>query len=317
VIGIALGGGVARGWAHIGVLNRLEAAGLEPDIVCGTSIGALVGGSYLGGRMPEFEAWARGLTRAGMTRLFDLQLGASGLIAGRRITQMLPPDLRRLAIEELDRPFVAVATDLSNGHEVWIRTGSLTEAMRASYAVPGLFPPVYREGRWLVDGALVNPVPVSVCHALGADITIAVNLNGDPYEELPSAESGLDELAGLNVEASVRGKGRQGIIRSFFRRRPTEPGMLTVISQALVLGQDRIARSRLAGEPPDVMISPALVGIGLFEFYRAEEIIAAGEAAAAAAIPAIRALLQRYAPSLGGQAGIPANDGGAALAVEG
>lgn len=309
LIGIALGSGIGRGWAHIGVLNRLEAAGLRPDIVCGTSIGALIGGSYVGGHMQELEAWARALTKSRVAGLFDFQLGMGGLIAGRRITQSLHPDLHRLVIEELDRPFVAVATDLSNGHEVWIQEGLLIDAMRASYAIPGLFPPTNQAGRWLVDGALVNPVPVSVCRALGAHITIAVNLNADPIEELPFREECSDLASDETGDSPEPRSAAKGVIRSFFRHRQAQPSVLTVMSRSLAVGQDRIARSRLAGDPPDVMISPRLGGIGMFEFFRAEDSIEAGAAAAEKVIPEIQAFLQRYPSSATQLNGVPSMDG--------
>ena len=309
LIGIALGSGVGRGWAHIGILRRLEAAGLTPDIVCGTSIGALIGAAYLGGHMDELESWANGLTKGRLTRLFDFQLGAGGVIAGRRITQILHPDLHRLSIEELDRPFAAVTTDLSTGQEVWIRSGSLVEAVRASYAIPGLFPPVRREGRWLIDGALVNPVPVSVCHALGAHVTIAVNLNGDPFDESPLEDAALDEVEYENGDTAERKNFAKSFVRHFFHRRQNEPSVFTVIARALTLGQDRIARSRLAGDPPDVTISPKLGHIGLFEFYRAAESIAAGKAAAERVMPEIRAALQRYTASSAFLGGIRKTNG--------
>jgi NTE family protein len=295
LIGIALGSGVGRGWAHLGVLKFLEAEGLSPDIVCGTSIGALVGGAYVGGRMRELEDWARGLSKGRMTRLFDFQLSASGVIAGRRIAQILPPELHARAIEDLGRPFVAVATDLSTGQEVWLRQGNLVEAIRASYAIPGLFPPVRLDGRWLIDGALVNPVPVSVCRALGADVTIAVSLSMGRLSESPLEDD--EALEVVQGEAPVNsGQGRLGMrsVRRFLGRRRSDPSLFTVVARALSIVQDRIARSRLAGDPPEILISPKVGDVGLFEFYRAAECIAAGEAAAKGLLPDIRAAIQRH-----------------------
>jgi len=294
LIGIALGSGVSRGWAHFGVLNTLEAAGIQPDIVCGTSIGALIGGAYVGGRMAELEDWARGLTKGRMSRLFDFRLRAGGIIAGRRVTQILHSDLYSCTIEKLDRPFVAIATDLSTGQEVWLREGNLVEAIRASYAIPGLFPPVHNEGRWLIDGALVNPVPVSVCRALGADITIAVGLNADRFGESPLQDDEALELMEFEAPNEPERK-RLGMesMRRFLGRGRSDPSLFTVVARALTIVQDRIARSRLAGDPPDVLIAPRVGDVGLFEFYRAAESIAAGEAAAKAALPEIRAALRR------------------------
>jgi NTE family protein len=295
LIGIALGSGVGRGWAHVGVLRRLEAAGLKPDVVCGTSIGALIGATYLAGRLDELEAWARGLNKRGMMRLFDFRMGAGGVIAGRRITQILHPDLHHLTIEALDRPFIAVAADLSTGQEVWVRRGALVDAIRASYAIPGLFPPVRHDGHWLIDGALVNPIPVSVCRALGAHITIAVNLNADPFGETPLEDDALDDIDDENTDAPDSKLERVGFVSYFFQRRRDEPSVFTVLARSLTLVQDRIARSRLVGDPPDIMISPKLGDIGLFEFFRAADSIKAGEEAAERAIPAIRAAIRHHA----------------------
>jgi len=295
LIGIALGSGVARGWAHVGVLRRLEAAGLKPDVVCGTSIGALIGATYLAGHLDELEAWARSLNKRGMMRLFDFHMGAGGVIAGRRITQILHPDLHHLAIEALDRPFIAVAADLSTGQGVWVRRGALVNAVRASYAIPGLFPPVRHDGHWLIDGALVNPIPVSVCRALGAHITIAVNLNADPFGETPLEDDALDDIADASAGLPDPKLERTGFVRYFFQRRRDEPSVFTVVARSLMLVQDRIARSRLAGDPPDIMISPRLGDVGLFEFFRAADSIMAGEEAAERAIPAIRAAIRHHA----------------------
>lgn len=299
LIGLALGSGVARGWAHIGVLRELEQAGYRPDIIAGTSIGALIGGAYLSGHLGHLEDWALRLNRIKLSRMFDFQFGGSGVIAGRRVLQALHPDMLALGIEDLPTPFVCVATDLASGHEIWLRAGNLVEALRASYAVPGLFPPVKMEGRWLIDGALANPVPVSVCRALGAHVTVAVNLNGEAFGESP-AEDELDvgeptgEGEGDEIEASEPAPAsRLQQVRQFFRRSEGEPSVFAVMARSLHIVQDRIARSRLAGDPPDVMIFPPLGGIGILEFHRAQESIAAGEAAARAALPRLRQLVQR------------------------
>ncbi len=179
LIGIALGGGAARGWAHIGVLKTLIEAGLEPDIVAGTSIGAVAGACYVTGRLNALEDFAGGLTRRRVFGFLDFNFAGSGLISGQRLNSRLESHLQEFTIEQLDRKFVAVATELGTGHEVWLNKGSLVNALRASFSLPGIFRPVKINGRWLMDGALVNPIPVSVCRALGARIVIAVNLNSD------------------------------------------------------------------------------------------------------------------------------------------
>jgi len=288
-IGIALGSGVARGWGHIGVLRVLASEGVVPDFVCGTSIGALIGAVYLGGALNHLEAWALKLTKARMGRLFDFDFGHGGIIAGRRILRILHPALLEASIDDLHKPFVCVATDLNTGHEVWLREGSVVDALRASYAIPGLFPPVENGARWLVDGALVNPVPVSVCRALGADLTIAVNLNADVFGPAPAGEDAL-ELEQRNVAEEG---GRLGFLRDYFRRRNGTPSTFSVLARSLHIVQDRISRARLAADPPDVMIAPRLGHIGYLEFNRAEECIAAGEDAARQALPRIREAIRR------------------------
>ncbi|HEX5930793.1 MAG TPA: patatin-like phospholipase family protein, partial [Methyloceanibacter sp.] len=181
MIGLALGGGAARGWAHIGVLKSLVSAGLYPDIVAGTSMGAVAGACYVTGRLGALEEFACSLTRRRLFGFLDFNFGGSGLISGQRLSARLEHHLRQFDIERLERKFVAVATELGTGHEVWLNKGSLVNALKASFALPGIFRPVQINGRWLIDGALVNPIPVSVCRALGARIVIAVNLSSDPF----------------------------------------------------------------------------------------------------------------------------------------
>jgi NTE family protein len=296
-IGLALGSGVARGWAHIGVLRALERMGVKPDIVCGTSIGALVGGVYLGGRLNELENWARQLNKMRLSRLFDFQLGSGGLIAGRRILQIFDDELRDRTIEDLPAQFSCVTTEYGTGHEVWLQSGNLLEAVRASYALPGLFPPVKLDGRWLLDGALVNPVPVSVCRALGARIVIAVNLNADAFgQDFVGRDPASIEDAGpakQAVAAATISLPGAALVRELFSRESDAPSLFSVMSSSLNIVQDRLTRSRLAGDPPDVMIAPKLAEIGLMQFDRAGEIIAAGERAVEAADPALRDVVRR------------------------
>lgn len=291
-IGLALGSGVARGWAHIGVLRELQRVGIEPDVICGTSIGALVGATYLAGKLDFLEEWALGLTKMGLLRYLDLSLNGGGLISGKKLAKLLQNSLGGLNIEDLDRPYAAVASDLVSGHEVWLRKGNLEEAIRASYALPGVFSPMRVDGRWLVDGALVNPVPISVCRALGAELVIAVNLNTyilrkrtplpesekfDIFEHLPKHRRGLRGMAPGNI-----------IMRQLFGHEEHKPSTVNVMVAALNIIQDRLSRSRLAGDPPDVHIQPMLSQISLLEFDRAEEAIREGRLATEAALPRIQ-----------------------------
>lgn len=298
-LGLALGGGAARGWAHIGVIRGLVEGGVVPDIVTGTSIGAIVGGCHLAHKLDELEAFATGLTRRRILGLLDFNLAGTGLITGDRLGALLDQHLGHLDIEALAKPFAAVATEVGTGHEVWLRHGNLVQAMRASYALPGIFPPVDIARRWLFDGALVNPIPVSVCRALGARYVIAVNLNADMCTRgtvVPDigAPAPAKEVAAPAAAPAEPG----GTMRSLLRRqwfgseKDTRPGISSVVVDAMSIVQDRIARSRLAGDPPDAVINPRLSGIGPFEFHRADELIARGYAAAQREIDEIKHQLE-------------------------
>lgn len=289
-IGLALGGGAARGWAHLGVLRVLREAGIEPDIICGTSIGAVVGGCYAAGELGALEDFALGLTRRKVFGYLDFNLAGTGLITGQRLCQRMSGHLGDRQIETLPKTFTAVATEIGTGHEIWLSRGTLVEAIRASYALPGIFKPVKINDRWLFDGALVNPVPVSVCRALGARYVIAVNLNADmcgrgavvPGFAAGSGSAEEDTAIAAEAAAEVSGGGgaKKLLLRQFFGRGESVPGISTVMLDAFNIVQDRIARSRLAGDPPDAIISPRLAGIGSFDFHRTEELIERGVAAA-------------------------------------
>lgn len=259
-IALALGGGAARGWAHIGVLKALDEAGIEVSMVAGTSIGALVGGCYLAGKLDELETFARSLTMRRIASLLDLTIGGGGLLGGMRLTKRMQEHLEGISIEDLSLPFVAVATELNSGHEVWIDGGNLITAIRASYALPGIFEPIKCNGRTLVDGALVNPVPVSVCRSYEQQLVMAVNLNYDLFGRSAVVKHKAQEL-GEDAE---------------FRRGHSRLGVTSVMVQAFNIIQDRISRARLAGDPPDLALHPRVSDIGLSEFHRAGEAIERG-----------------------------------------
>jgi len=283
-IGLALGGGAARGWAHIGVIKALVEAGVKPDVIVGTSIGAVVGACHAAGHLDALEEFARQLTRRRVFGYLDFNFAGTGLINGQRLCERLQQQLGDLTIEELEPRFTAVATEIGTGHEIWLSRGRLVDAVRASYALPGVFRPVKINGRWLFDGALVNPIPVSVCRAHGARYVIAVNLNFDvcgrgtidphfePEVAAEPAEPEPQPLLGKNGTAV-----RRLLQRQIFGKGEAAPGISTVMVEAFNIVQDRIARSRLAGDPPDTMINLRLSDIGLFDFHRADALIARGE----------------------------------------
>ncbi|MBT3702129.1 MAG: hypothetical protein HOE62_20585 [Alphaproteobacteria bacterium] len=287
-IGLALGSGGARGWAHIGVIQALNKAGIQPEIVCGTSIGSLIGAAHLGGALPELTDWAINLSRLGILRYLDIRMLGGGFIAGRKLQDLLDDALAGKKIEDLEQRFVAVATDLSTGHEVWLRKGSLSEAAWASFALPGIFPPVTRNKQLLVDGALVNPIPVSACRAMGARLVIAVNLNTDHLGRRPSTGSENAPTNQSLPEQDIESNGRvTGMLKQFLGLNNPELGLVSVMASSLNIIQDRLTRIRLAGDPPDVTISPHVGNIALLEFNRATEAIAEGERAVELALPSL------------------------------
>lgn len=300
-IALSLGSGSARGWAHIGIIKRLLELGIKPDIVTGSSVGALVGGAYACGNLEKLEKWVTTLGRFDILRLLDPRLSGGGFMTGNSLMSAIAEHVADVAIEDLPVPFACVATDLNTGLEVWLNDGSVLEAIRASIALPGLFTPVHYEGRWLTDGGLVNPVPVSLARAMGADIIIAVNLNGElvgrslrprepiaPVSEpMPEPEPVTPELGGddstLGRLRAKLGTGKASFDNFITNLRkdtgPVPPGLFDVLAASINIMQDRITRSRMAGDPPDIVISPRLSQIRLMEFDRAREAIDEGVAA--------------------------------------
>jgi len=287
--GIALGGGAARGWAHIGVLRALAKQGLRPDCIAGVSIGALVGAASATDQLDKLEAWVRALSRLDVLKLLDARF-RGGVIQGDRVMSAIKNVLSDHAIEDLPVPYGAVATDIESGREIWLRKGSLMAAVRASCALPGLFAPSLLDDRWLIDGGLVNPVPVSLCYAMGADLVVAVNLNAHSFPRFARREPRRQSGERLPDEQSYLEK----VANIFEGWRSGAPGVIDVLSAAIGIMQQRIARSRLAGEPPEVEIRP-LVDVEFSDFHRAAEAIAAGEQAvevAAAALDRLRGSLK-------------------------
>ncbi|UHC17955.1 patatin-like phospholipase family protein [Methylobacterium currus] len=302
-VGLALGGGAARGWSHIGAIEVLQEAGIAIDVVAGCSIGAAVGACHAAGKLGELREFALSLTKRRVMGLLDFHISGSGLIAGERLRRLLERDLGHARIEELPLTFAAVATELGTGHEIWLTRGGLVEAVRASYALPGIFDPVKIAGRWLMDGALVNPVPVTAARALGADVVLCVNLNGDMRVRGTVIQSHGAEGADAVMEAAAEAAAmpeepRRWPLIGGRRTRPkprpeigAPSGIASVMVDAFNITQDRISRSRLAGDPPDVMINPKLAQMGLFEFHRAEECIELGRQATRRMLPEIHEMI--------------------------
>ena len=264
---------------------------MKPDFVCGTSIGALVGAIYASGQLDALERWVSGLAWSQVVRLMDITW-KGGLIRGQRLFNLFRSTFEDRDIAELDMRFGCVATELSSGREIWIQHGSLLDAARASIAMPGLFTPVVRNGTVLVDGGLVNPVPVSMCRAFGAEIVIAVDLSWGklgPYRnmgrDLPTANerSWLERLR-------HRRNGTED--REDRLPEPPIPSIFEVFNTALDITEQRVARSRLAGEPADVLITPLLPDFGTMEYHRGGEAIAEGRAAVERMQPLIEQVMR-------------------------
>lgn len=301
-LGLALGSGSARGWSHIGVLEALGEAGIEPDLIAGCSIGSIVGAAYVAGKIDQLKVFALGLHWREIAGLMDVRLSGGGLVGGAEIVNLL----RKLGIagpiEGFKKPFVAIATDLESGREVWLREGPIETAARASISLPGIFSPAHHDRRWLVDGGLVNPVPVSACRALGADIVIAVNLNGDLVGRFGTAASpkqgtedreAAPEFMGrlLDQMPPLLKKPAASILPKLIRPSGGTPGYFEVLMGSINVMQDQITRARLAGDPPHVMLVPRLERIKMLEFNRADEAIAEGRACVEHALPFLRRYL--------------------------
>lgn len=281
LVGLALGGGAARGWAHIGVIRALEEAGIRPDLICGASMGALVGAACAAGELDAFEEWAVNLGVRDVLAHLDFSLG-SGFFKGEKLMDFFRGKFVDRDIEELALPFAAVATSLHTGAEVWLRQGSTLDAVRASIAVPGLFTPVASDGDMLVDGGLVNPIPVSLTRAMGAEVIIAVDLCSDLVGRRPAGEPLEETESGFYSEWITKLHDYLGdLIPALSPDAPVMPSMLEVLTSSVYIMQVRIARSRLAGDPPDLVITPRLGHLGLLDFHRAEEAIAEGRHAVA------------------------------------
>ncbi|MHB1605747.1 MAG: patatin-like phospholipase family protein [Leptospirales bacterium] len=306
-IGLALGSGSARGWAHIGVIRGLEKLGIEPDVVCGSSVGALVGAAYASGHLNLLEEWLKNLKWGDILRYMVRSfMGKESIQSQKELSAIFGNKIETVLIEDLSKDFGAVATDLDTGQEIWLRKGPLLSSISPTIAIPGLLNPIYYEGRWLMDGGLVNPVPVSLCRALGADIVIAVNLNGDllgknrfqpvvpdPPQDPAKAAEEMDLWERLTGTFRNNRKKKTKPLDPEEKLNQYAPKMFEVITGAINIMQDRITRSRMAGDPPDISLSPHLSHIGLLEFHRSEDAILEGKACVERMSPVLEDLIRR------------------------
>lgn len=298
-IGLALGSGSARGWSHIGVIKCLREADIPVDIVCGSSMGAVVGGAYAAGILSSLEDLARDFSWLDFLKFMDVSLSRRGLLEGDRITDFFREKIADVMIEDLPLPYGAVAVDLHTGKEVCFRKGPLLDAMRASFSLPGLFTPFQRGQQWFIDGGLVNPVPVSLCRSMGADVVIAVNLNDGILEK--NIFRKISKVEDIAIQEKIMDVFRSEFISTNFpfikkterslKKKESTPNMIEVMAKSIYIMQDRITRQRLLVDPPDVLISPRLFSIGLLEFNKANETIKEGWVSTKNIIPSILSLI--------------------------
>jgi NTE family protein len=293
-IGLALGSGAAKGWAHIGVIKALKKLGIQPDVVAGSSVGALVGAAYASGQLEALEQWLLGMSNIELLTFFDVNLSRGSIISGDKLFDKLEDYFGTQTIEDLEIALGIVATDLYRGDEVWFRQGHLLNAIRASCAIPGIFAPVKHQHRWLIDGAVTNPLPVSLCRAMGADLIIGVDLHTQlkhvPAVELKSFKKSKRQKEKESKQRQsliyLLEKGKEQIETIFASLRSEksdriEMSMLAVMTQALDILEYRHKRTRLMGDPPDVCITPVVPQIQTLEFHRSSEAIVSGEASVA------------------------------------
>ncbi|GLP96606.1 patatin-like phospholipase RssA [Paraferrimonas sedimenticola] len=301
-VGVALGSGAAKGWAHIGVLRALKELGVAPDQVAGCSIGALVGAAYANGNLDKLQDWVEGFSSWDVLGLMDFSWAKSGLLGGEKVFDAFQRQIGNVRIETLAVPFTAVAADLYSGREIWFDQGDLRQAVRASCSMPGVLAPVQLNGRWLVDGAVVNPVPVSTCRAMGADVVIAVDLHGDKRTmtsksplTLASEPESQTEDSTTFTDLLAKGKDYLASMKELMERDDKSgPNMMAVMSQSMEILELRHKKARLMGDPPEVLVSPRVSDIGTMEFHRADEAIDAGYRAMMAQKENLLAELARF-----------------------
>lgn len=292
---LVLGAGGARGLAHIGVIEALLAAGIEISAIAGSSMGALVGGIHAAGRLSDYRDWVCELQRGDVLRLLDFAFGHPGLIKGDRIIAALRELVGEHAIESLPMPFVAVATDLRIQREAWITRGPLFDAIRASIAIPMVFTPHRIEGRELVDGGLLAPVPIAATRLFKADLVIAVDANGQP----PVVGTRQSTQASKGNGASAKGTRIGDFIDRLLGRdqgAPAQGGLMELMSQSLDAVQARISQMQLALDPPDLLVRIPHDACYFYEFWRASELIELGRRQTETA-------LRRRQQALGGESG--------------
>ncbi len=296
-IGLALGSGGARGWSHIGVIRALEERGIYADVVAGTSMGALVGAAYVGGQLDVLEGWARSITARRLATMIDVNLTSGGLVEAKQVVKFFNRLDMPTLIEDQKIPYMAIATDMRTGREVWLQKGPIVEAMRASISLPGIISPVHHNDRWLLDGGLTNPLPVSACRAMGADVIIAVNPEAKKYSVMWQPPKPVVNESWEAVKSALSLPMRSAF--NMFNngtdpdRKPPKrpPNYFDVVSTSIDVMVDQVRRSRLIADPPHVLLEVNLANMTVLDLNRAAEAIEAGVATVEREAAQIEAML--------------------------
>jgi len=305
-VGLVLGSGSSRGWAHIGAIEALEASGIPIDFIVGCSVGSYVGALYASGSLASLKEFVLRMNGKKVFTYFDVVFPRSGLLDGtRKVKELFSMHTHMEQFEELPLAVAMVATDLQRGRKVILQSGNIMKALQATMSIPGLFAPVQIDGRWLVDGGLVDPVPVGVAKAMAADIVIAVDLNSglisrrEVRKQTPTTEKAvaqepeyqyelLKKLSEYYESAETSFKAK---INDLFHREQEIPDIIDTVMTSINIMQERITRVNLAVEPPDILIQPRLGDLKMMDFDRVDFAIAEGHAGVMDRIDDIRALL--------------------------
>lgn len=295
-LGLALGAGGARGWCHVGVLRVLQSEGMEPDVIAGSSMGALVGAAWAAGKLDALEEWGRALTPLSVLGKLDPRMRQGGLLGGKAVSDLLNEIGLPKRIEDLDKPFIAVTTDMETGRETWLRSGPLLDAVRASVAIPGVLS-AHKVGEcWMLDGGLINPVPVTAARALGARKIVSVNPNARHGKPLWDGSSSVGEVtdAAQHPWAAAMPQAVRDLLPGQAAQ-DKSPGYLDVISVTADLLTEFVRQVREASDPADIALEADLSEMSVLELYRAAEAIEDGQRFTRDALERLQHLLR--APS--------------------
>ncbi|NQT62210.1 MAG: patatin-like phospholipase family protein [Candidatus Marinimicrobia bacterium] len=307
-IGLVLGSGASRGWAHIGVIEALEKHSVDIGVITGASAGSFIGAAYAGGGLEQVKKFALDMDWKAVLSYLDLAFPRSGFIEGHKVAELIELFTRIDQFEDLKIPLIMVATNMFTGKEVILSKGSINQALRASMAVPGLLTPKLIDNEWLVDGGVVNPLPIDVCRNAGADIVIAVDINSErttnkkyPPQDADWVKNSekiekkrLEVIKSWTDKFGSRGKTLGSKIDQWFTREAPSPHIFEVLGSSINIMQKKIEEMNLLTHAPDVLLSPRLGDMSFFDFDQAERAILEGTKCCEKSIPEILGKIDKY-----------------------